>query len=720
MSRAHAEEKPQRAVAPVSRTFRGTKTSGLPHRPVNSFVILLLSVILVSGAQLALAAADLHIMGIAEYAVLIPVVASALLSVRQTLIVGLFNLAAAITVYGVLLPDVGHTNQITMITALAVALGISVAVCRLRIAGERRFRRLMVARERLMVLGEASCRVGRTLDATRTAEELTEVVVNGFADHATVDLFESVLEGEEPVLEPGIGDVVLRRSAESGSSAALRGVRPGEAVVYREGAEATLGLGTGKPVLLEITGTVSSASGPADPGHVGTNAPHSALAIPLRARGVTLGSTLFARSPARERFDADDLLLAQEIVARAAVCVDNARHYTRERNTSLALQRSLLPPMAPKHPALEAATRYLPAGPYSGVGGDWYDIIPLSGARVALVVGDVVGHGVNASATMGRLRAAVRTLADIDLPPDELLTHLDDVVTRTQDRLETSEVREGSRDPGPDTGETVATCLYMIYDPVSRRCSAARAGHPPPAVIRPGSNVEYLDIPAGPPLGVGGLPFETAELELPVGTRLALYTDGLIDVPGHNLDEGLEHLQKALSQPIPALEDMCDHVLNTVVGDGSRDDVALVIARTRELDGTHTAAWNLTDDLADVARARDLVSSRLAGWDLEEMAFTTELVISELVTNAIRYGSEPVQLRLIREDTLICEVSDGSNTAPHLRRARMFDEGGRGLFIVAQLAEHWGTRQRSDGKTIWAELALPDVRTTRTEDLRAR
>ncbi|WP_393072610.1 SpoIIE family protein phosphatase [Streptomyces sp. LN704] len=683
---------------------RERKAPGLTHRPRSSFVILLLGVVLVSGVQLALAAVDVHVMGIAEYAVLIPVVASALLPVRETLVVGLFNLAAAVAIYGVLLQDMDRADQITVITALAVVLCISLAVCRLRIAGERRLSRLMIARERLVLLSEASSRVGSTLDATRTAEELTEVAVNGFADHATVDLFGSVLKGEEPVLEPDMGDVVLRRSAESGSSAAPGGVSPGEAVVYREGAETTLGLSTGKPMMLEITGTAASTSGPARRGHAGTNAPHSALAIPLRARGVTLGIALFTRSPARDPFDADDLLLAQEIGARAAVCVDNARRYARERNTSLALQRSLLPPLAPKQPALEAATRYIPAGPYSGVGGDWYDIIPLSGARVALVVGDVVGHGVNASATMGRLRAAVRTLADIDLPPEELLTHLDDVVTGTRDRIDMSEVREN-----------VATCLYMIYDPVSRRCSAARAGHPPPAVMRPGSGIEYLDVPAGPPLGVGGLPFETAELELPVGTRLALYTDGLIDAPGRNLDEGLEHLRKALSEPIDSLEDMCDHVLRTVVGDGSRDDVALVIARTRELDGAHTAAWDLTDDLTDVARARGLVSSRLAAWDLGDLAFTTELVISELVTNAIRYGSGPVQLRLIREHTLICEVSDGSNTAPHLRRARMFDEGGRGLFIVAQLAEHWGTRQRSDGKTIWAELALPDVRPTGAE-----
>ncbi|MGW3248038.1 ATP-binding SpoIIE family protein phosphatase [Streptomyces sp. NPDC001070] len=677
-----------------------------PVRLSGSFVFLLLSVVLVSGVRLALAAADLHVMGIAEYAVLIPVVASALLSVRQTMIVGLFNLAAAIGLYGVLLRDMGRANQVTVITALAMALVISLAVCRIRIAGEWRVRRLMIARERLALLSEATSRVGSTLDSARTAEELAEVAVHRFADRATVDLFESVLQGEEPVLEAGMGDLTLRRAAQSGPAVSPGDARPGESVLYREGAAPTLGLITGEPRLLEIAGTAGVAPGIAGPGEADAHGPYSALAIPLRARGVTLGAALFTRSRDREPFDADDLLLAQEIGARAAVCLDNARRFTREHNISLALQRSLLPQVASRQPAVEAATRYMPAGLCAGVGGDWYDVIPLSGARVALVVGDVVGHGVHASARMGRLRAAVRTLADIDLPPDELLTHLDDVVTPYR-MADIGDAQDTGRDTGPGAGEIVATCLYMIYDPVSRRCTAARAGHPPPAVIRPGSNAEYLDIPAGPPLGVGGLPFETAEVELPAGTRLALYTDGLIESPEHSLDEGLEHLQKALSEPIPSLEDMCDHILGTMVGEGSRDDVALVVARTRELDGTHAAAWNLTDDLADVARARDLVSSRLAGWDLGELAFTTELVISELVTNAIRYGSGPVQLRLIREGALICEVSDGSNTAPHLRRARMFDEGGRGLFIVAQLAERWGTRQRPDGKTIWAELALP-------------
>ncbi|MFF3564764.1 SpoIIE family protein phosphatase [Streptomyces sp. NPDC002574] len=664
------------------------------------FAVLVLSVVLFSGLQAALAVAHVYVMGLPEYSVLIPVVAGALLPLRQTVIVGVLNLAAVSAVYGILRPDLGADSRITVVAAIAAAVGISAAVCRVRVAGERRLERLMIARDRLSLLSEAGSRIGSTLSVTRTAEELADVAVRGFADDATVDIFDWVLRGvDDPTgaAGPRLGDVTLRRTARrSGSADPQAPARPGEAVTYPQGSAPALALRTGEPMPARIPGPADAVGG-------GAEAAHSTLAVPLRARGVTVGVALFSRSGQRAAFDADDVLLAREIGARAAVYVDNARRYTRERNTSLALQQSLLPQVAAQQPAVSAATRYIAADSCAGVGGDWYDVIPLSGARVALVVGDVVGHGLHASATMGRLRAAVRTLADIDLPPDELLTHIDDLIIR----LGTDMERVQADDNGaPQAGELAATCLYMIYDPVSRVCTAASAGHPPPALVRPGSPAEYLDIPAGPPLGVGGLPFETAELHVPEGSLLALYTDGLVESARDGLDEGLERLRKALSEPSPSLEDTCDHVLNLLVDVDSKDDVALVIARTRELDGEQVADWEVPPDLAEVAHVRDLASRRLASWGLEDMAFTTEVVISELVTNAIRYGVGPVQLRLIRQDTLILEVSDGSNTAPHLRRARVFDEGGRGLFIVAHLAERWGTRQRPDGKTIWAELAL--------------
>jgi serine phosphatase RsbU (regulator of sigma subunit)/PAS domain-containing protein/anti-sigma regulatory factor (Ser/Thr protein kinase) len=570
------------------------------------------------------------------------------------------------------------------------------------------------ARKRLQLLNDAGARIGSTLEVTRTAQELADVAVPAFADFAAIDLLcdsdSSPDTAQADTPEPSTEPFLLRRTAH-------QSVLPGvpEAVVPLGQVDSNVKgpwaecLAGGRAVLRTAYDPQTDEVSLVDECRAETVRAfgmHSMIAVPLRARRDPLGVAFFARHQRPEPFGEDDLLLAEEISTRAAIHIDNARRYTRERNTSLTLQRSLLPRGTPRQSALQTASRYLPAGAATGVGGDWYDVIPLSGARVALVVGDVVGHGLHATATMGRLRAAVRTLADVDLPPDELLTHLDDVVIRLQTEGVDAE-EDGRNGTAADAGQVGATCLYMIYDPVSCRCTAACAGHPPPAVVRPGTDVEYLDIPVGPPLGVGGLPFETVELHLPEGSLLALYTDGLIGSTRHSLDEGLESLRKALSAPMPSLEDMCDHILHMLVDDHPRDDVALVIARTRQLDSGQVATWDVSEDLTEVARTRDLAERQLKAWGLQESAFVTELVVSELVTNAIRYGGGPIKLRLIRQDALICEVSDGGNTAPHLRRARTFDEGGRGLFIVAQLAEHWGTRQRPTGKTIWAEIALP-------------
>jgi anti-sigma regulatory factor (Ser/Thr protein kinase) len=315
-----------------------------------------------------------------------------------------------------------------------------------------------------------------------------------------------------------------------------------------------------------------------------------------------------------------------------------------------------------------------------------------------MVVGDVVGHGVQASATMGRLRTAVRTLADIDLAPDELLTHLDDLVVRLSD--------EAGNDGSP--GEMGATCLYAVYDPVSRRCAMARAGHQPPLMVRPGGLPEPVDMPAGPPLGLGGLPFEVADLELPEGTVLAFYTDGLVLNSGQDLDSGRIRLQEVLAEPAGTLDESCERILATLLPRGDvADDVALLLARTRGLPSSKVATWDIPADPALVAAIRKQAVKQVEHWGLEEATFTAELVVSELVTNAIRYGARPIRLRLIHgASTLICEVSDTSHTAPHLRRARTFDEGGRGLLLVAQLTQRWGTRHTPEGKTIWAELAL--------------
>ncbi|GAB2964445.1 SpoIIE family protein phosphatase [Streptomyces heilongjiangensis] len=567
-----------------------------------------------------------------------------------------------------------------------------------------------LARRRLTVVNESGGRIGSTLDLSRTAEELAEVCTDYFADFVIVDLLDSVLAGEEAPL-PAAGPLLFRRTAQrSVLEGCPEAVIPvGSRHTYDENSPPGRALTRGRALLFDvddITRRLWVAGTPARDRSIDVYGIHSLMAVPLRARGVTLGLSLLARHRTPEPFTEDDLMLAEELAARAAVCVDNARRYTREHAIALGLQRSLLRHHAPRQAAVEIASRYRPASSRAGIGGDWFDVIPLSGARVALVVGDVVGHGVQASATMGRLRTAVRTLADVDLAPDELLTQLDDIVLR----LDTETAADGGGDTD-SPGEIGATCLYAVYDPITRQCTMARAGHPPPALVTPDGEVEFLDLPTGPPLGVGGLPFETAECVLAEGSVLALYTDGLVQTAGHDMGEGLTLLREALGGTGRTLEETCDAVLRPLLTDRSADDIALLLARTHGLAADRVATWDVPADPTSVAQARKLACDQLAAWRLDELSFVTELIVSELVTNAIRYGDAPVRLRLIRDDTLICEVSDSSSTAPHMRRARAFDEGGRGLLLVAQLSRRWGTRHTRTGKTIWAEQTLPDATT---------
>ncbi|MEV7215404.1 SpoIIE family protein phosphatase [Kitasatospora cineracea] len=558
------------------------------------------------------------------------------------------------------------------------------------------------ARRRLALLGEAALRIGSTLEVERTAQELAEVAVGGFADFVGVDLLDSVFGGGPPSSAGLVFYRVAQRSVLPGCPESAVAAGRGDVIVPDSPMARVLA--AGRPLRsdyrdAEIRSWI--AQEPERQRRAEEFGIHSSLLVPLTARGVMLGVAIFLRHRSPEPFDEDDLLLATELTARAALSIDNARQYTQQRDTALALQRSLLPSRTPRQAAVEVAFRYLPAGGREGVGGDWFDVIPLSGARVALVVGDVVGHGVHASAAMGRLRTAVRTLADIDMPPDELLTHLDDLVLR----VDLDELPEGGTAwAGSSVG---ATCLYAVYDPVTRTCSLARAGHPGPALVGPDGTVLFPELPAGPPLGLGGLPFEAVELEVPEGSVLALYTDGLLRASELRGDPGLglDRLGSALAAPAGSLEDLCDQVLSATLGpDAPSDDVALLLARTRSLHTQDVADWALSRDPSEVARARKLAAAKLTEWGLEEASFVTELVVSELITNAVRYGLPPIGLRLIRDGALlICEVSDGSSTAPHLRRAHNDDEGGRGLLLVAQLCRNWGTRHTPRGKTIWAE-----------------
>lgn len=531
-----------------------------------------------------------------------------------------------------------------------------------------------VARQRLALLSRASGSIGRTLDIRHTAGELAELVVPEFAEAVIVDIFEPVLGGEEPQYF-GTHPTLCRVAHRTDHTAA-------------------------KDTAYDELDTVSlrclAENAPA------TDAATHVLALPLKARGTTLGVAAFARPQHADPFEHEEIQLAEELVSRTAVCLDNARRYTREHATALMLQRDLLPRALPEQPGVEVAHRYLPAAGHAGVGGDWYDVIPLSGARVGLVVGDVAGHGMGAAATMGRVRTTVAALAALDLAPDELLARLDDLVARTG--IPTS----GAAEAETEDQALGVTCLYAIYDPVSRHCVMARAGHLPPVLVTPDGHTELVDLPAGPPLGLGGLPFECADIELQEGAMLALYTDGLVENRQTDIDAGIRSLCTALSGPGNGqLDRICDRVITRLLPQAPEDDAALLLLRVHALAESLVATWDMACDAAEVARARSLALDQLAAWGVDEAAsFVVELVVSELVTNAIRYGNAPVCLRLIQERGLIVEVSDGGHTSPHLRRAAMEDEGGRGLFLVAQLTQRWGTRYTSTGKTIWTEVPL--------------
>ncbi|WP_435841613.1 SpoIIE family protein phosphatase [Streptomyces collinus] len=552
--------------------------------------------------------------------------------------------------------------------------------------------RAEVARERLGLLYEAGVRIGTTLDVVRTAQELAEVAVPRFADTATVDLLDPILRG---AVSAGPGPQ-MRRVAVHGVDGARSLYPVGELIRFVPSSPAAVGAERGRAVLdvdLTAPGGWMSAQDPERARRVLDLGFHSLITVPLQARGVVLGMASFWRSTGAP-FGREDLAFAEELAARAAVAVDNARRFTREHTLAESLQRSLLPGSLPDHSAVEVAHRYLPA--LEGVGGDWFDVIPLPGARVALVVGDVVGHGLHAAATMGRLRTAVHNFSALDLPPDELLGHLDELV----ERMDSDE--NGERGHESVAG---ATCLYAVYDPASGMCCLSRSGHPEPALVHPDGTVEYLRVPGSPPLGLGGAePFETAEFSLSEGSRLVFYTDGLVEDRERGIDTGLEALRHALAGARRSPEETCQDVLDALLPARSSDDIALLVARTRLLDPSRVAEWEVPGDPAVVAGVRADVTRRLRVWGLEELAFTTELIVSELVTNAIRYGIGPIRLRVLRDgDSLICEVADGSSTSPHLRRAAITDEGGRGLFLVARFARRWGTRYMARGKVIWTE-----------------
>ncbi|WP_424849496.1 SpoIIE family protein phosphatase [Streptomyces sp. SAI-129] len=560
--------------------------------------------------------------------------------------------------------------------------------------------------DRLRFVGAATRRIARGMDLDEIVMGLCRATVPTFADAILVYLREPLPVGDERPTGPLVlrlrrtDRIPAERDTEGGFTPAappepseletvgaeLCEVRPGSAL-----AEVLRGV---RPVF-----TDTPAARAALPELLGEERDFAlpdgrrAILAPLRGRRRVIGAALFLRGPERVAFEADDLLVAAQLATHSALGIDKAVLYGREAYIADELQRTMLPENLPRCTGVRLASRYLPAAETARVGGDWYDAIPLPGSRVALVVGDVMGHSMTSAAIMGQLRTTAQTLAGLDLPPQEVLHHLDEQAQRL----------------GTDR---MATCLYAVYDPVSHRITVANAGHPPPVLLHLGGHAEVLRVPAGAPIGVGGVDFEAVELDAPAGATLLLYTDGLVESRLRDVWTGIEQLRERLAATAqltgpdhpPPLEALCDEVLD-MLGPGDRDDdIALLAARFDGIAPSDVAYWFLEPEDAAPGKARRLARRALARWGMEDLTDSVELLVSEVVTNAVRYASKPVTLRLLRTDVLRCEVGDDVPQLPRLRQARATDEGGRGLYLVNRLARRWGATRLSTGKVVWFEL----------------
>jgi anti-sigma regulatory factor (Ser/Thr protein kinase) len=552
---------------------------------------------------------------------------------------------------------------------------------------------------RRALLDDALARIGSTLDLDQMAKEVVDVVVPHFCNAAGVLIQESIMDADEFHSFAAEGTAVLRRLAVANddSNPGWNAAFPtGEVLTYPPGTPYTRCMKTGEPVLEPHFDTAAAK----ELARVWRRKPVARLLnkvslvlLPLIAKGTTLGFIVCARNPAHRPFDAYDVEIGMEFAVRAALYMDNARRYSRERATALTLQRSMLPIGLTAPSSVEIRHRYLPGNQLIEVGGDWYESIAMPGGRVALIVGDVAGHGVRAAVTMGRLRTALRTLVNMELSPAAGLQQLDALMREI-----------GDREPA------FATCVYAVYDATDGTCEIASAGHLPPLLLRSDGTSEFLDVPPAPPLGIGEGMIETRTFTVGDGSILVLYTDGLVENRGQDIDDGLARLRgvfgaDALPRP---LEELAKATLDSAYFDHNRDDIAVLIARLRRLPGKEVVSSTLPAEPSAVRDARVRVRDTLTGWDLDDLSFTAELLVSELVTNALRYASGgPIGLRLLRDRTLVCEVRDQSDALPRARQAAEDDENGRGLQVVQRLAKRWGSRLAGSGKVVWCELDLP-------------
>ncbi len=567
----------------------------------------------------------------------------------------------------------------------------------MRIAPAAAERFLDPAVMRHIMLEGAVRRIGGALDIDQMAPELMSILVPHFCNAGGLLLLESLVGEDEFPAETPDGSHAVRRLAVSydDDNGAWNAAFPtGEILYYPPDTPYTRCMDTGAPVMEVVNKENADLMAAA-----WTRRPVaellsgvSMLLLPLIARDVMLGFFVCVRRVGYRRFDAYDTEIGMEFAARAAIFMDNAQRYSRERATALTLQRAMLPTGLSAPSSVDVRHRYLPGSKLIEVGGDWYESIALPGGRVALVVGDVAGHGVRAAVTMGRLRTAIHTLAMLELPPAESLQQLNELMQEL-----------GVREPH------FATCVYAVFDAVAGTCEVASAGHLPPLLVRPDGSNELLDVNPAPPLGVGTGPIQSRTLPVQDGSLLVLYTDGLVEKRTQDIDVGLNRLRDIFTPAtvdLP-LEDLCKATLAGVYADEQRDDIAVLIARLRRIPKENVAAWTLPAELTSARRARGLIRRPLRRWGLSDLQPAAELMVSELVTNAVRYAQGKVGLRLILEGGLVLEVMDDSAALPRLRHPDEDDERGRGLQVVSQVAQRWGARRSQSGKVVWCELALP-------------
>ena len=567
----------------------------------------------------------------------------------------------------------------------------------LRIAPPVQERFLDPAVMRHTMVDGAVRRIGGALDIDQMAPELISILVPHFCNAAGLVVLESLVGEDEFPAETPDGSNPVRRLAlahddDNGGWDAAFPI--GEILHYPPDTPYTRCMDSGKPVMEVMNSENADRMAAA-----WTRRPVaqllsgvSMLMLPLIARDVMLGFFICVRRVGFRRFDAYDKQIGMEFAARAAIFMDNAQRYSRERATALTLQRAMLPTGLSAPSSVEVRHRYLPGSKLIEVGGDWYESIALPGGRVALVVGDVAGHGVRAAVTMGRLRTAIHTLAMLELPPAETLQQLNELMQEL-----------GVREPH------FATCVYAIFDAVAGTCEVASAGHLPPLLVQPDGSNELLDVSPAPPLGVGTGPIQSRTLPIADGSLLVLYTDGLVEKRTRDIDEGLNRLRDIFTSEtvdLP-LEDLCKATLAGVYADEQRDDIAVLIARLRKIPAENVVRWTLPAELTSAGKARSLIRRPLRKWGLSELQPAVELLVSELVTNAVRYAQGKIGLRLILEGGLVCEVLDDSAALPRLRHPDEEDERGRGLQVVSQVAQRWGARRSLAGKVVWCELPLP-------------